>query len=176
MYKTHLFGRPSVIAFLPSTNKFVLRDNENFKYGWAMVELVGKTSLTGVHGKAHLRLRSFVSRSINQPNALRRIGLAVQPRMISALQSWTKCHNITFYDEMKKVTFENIGMYFASIESGPTLDNLNKYFAGMISGLRAYPLNIPGFTFHHALQVLFIIIFFLNSKKVFTIYQASNWS
>ncbi|XP_023728348.1 ent-kaurenoic acid oxidase 1 [Lactuca sativa] len=152
MYKTHLFGRPSVIAFLPSTNKFVLRDNENFKYGWAMVELVGKTSLTGVHGKAHLRLRSFVSRSINQPNALRRIGLAVQPRMISALQSWTKCHNITFYDEMKKVTFENIGMYFASIESGPTLDNLNKYFAGMISGLRAYPLNIPGFTFHHALQ------------------------
>ncbi|KAI3521741.1 hypothetical protein L1887_11213 [Cichorium endivia] len=152
MYKTHLFGRPSVIAFLPVTNKFLLRDTESFKYGWAMVKLVGKTSLSGVHGKAHLRLRNFVSRSINQPNALRRIAILVQPRMISALESWTECHKITFYDEMKKVNFENIGMYFASIKPGPTLDRLNKYLAGVVSGFRAYPLNIPGFTFYKALQ------------------------
>ncbi|CAH1419018.1 unnamed protein product [Lactuca virosa] len=152
MYKTHLFGRPSVITFLPVTNKLVLRDTESFKYGWAMIELSGKTSLAGVHGKAHLRLRSFVSRSINQPDALRQIALAMQPRMISALQSWTKCRKITFYDEMKKVSFENIGMYFASIEPGATLDRLKKYLAGVVSGFRAYPLNIPGFTFYHALQ------------------------
>ncbi|KAI3766806.1 hypothetical protein L2E82_16880 [Cichorium intybus] len=152
MYKTHLFGKPSVITFLPTSNKFVLRATESFTLKWAYPDLVGKSSVVAVHGKSHLRLRSFVSRSINQPDALRLIAIAVQPCMIPALQSWTECGKITFYDEIKKVTFENIGKYFASFEPGPTLDKLKEHFAGMLRGFRAYPLNIPGSSFYRALQ------------------------
>lgn len=159
MYKTHLFGRPSVIMYLPVTNKFVFRSEESFIMEWPNVELVGKTSLVTVHGKAHMRLRSFISRGANQPDALRQIALAIQPRMISALESWAERREIISYKEMKKVTFENIGMYFASIKPGPTLDKLNKYFGGLVNGLRSYPLNIPGSKFHHALQVFNQIIF-----------------
>nr|XP_043614349.1 ent-kaurenoic acid oxidase 1-like [Erigeron canadensis] len=153
MYKTHLFGRPSVIVFSQTAIKYVFRSEESFVLEWPNVELVGKTSLVAVHGKTHARLRSFVSRSINQPEALRQIACIVQPRMISALKSWVKCgRNINAYKEIRKVTFENIGMFFASFEPSPTLDMLGEYFVGLISGIRSYPLNIPGFAYHHGLQ------------------------
>ncbi|XP_024968839.1 ent-kaurenoic acid oxidase 2-like [Cynara cardunculus var. scolymus] len=152
MYRTHLFGRPSIIVFSPAANKFVFRDEERFVLEWPNVEIVGKTSLVAVHGKAHVRIRSFVSRSINQPDALRRIAIVVQPRIISALRSWVERRKIISYNEINKVTFENIGMYFASFEPGPTLDTLDKYFTGLVSGIRSYPLNIPGFAYYHALQ------------------------
>ncbi|PWA78421.1 cytochrome P450 [Artemisia annua] len=152
MYRTHLFGKPSVIVFLPAVSKFVFRDDKSFILKWPNIELVGETSVVSVHGSAHKRLRSFVSRSINQPDALRGIAVAVQPRMISALDSWAKDHKIIAYNALKKVTFENIGMYFASFEPGPILDKLDEYFAGMVKGFRASRLNIPGSTFYHALQ------------------------
>ncbi|KAJ9567282.1 hypothetical protein OSB04_003248 [Centaurea solstitialis] len=138
MYKTHLFGRPSIIAFSPAANKFVFRDEESFILEWPNVEIVGKTSLVAVHGKAHVRIRSFVSR--------------MQPRIISALRSWADRRRVTSYNEIRKVTFENIGMYFASFKPGPTLGALDEYFTGLVSGIRSYPLNIPGFAYHHALQ------------------------
>ncbi|KAK1433748.1 hypothetical protein QVD17_10664 [Tagetes erecta] len=152
MFKTHLFGRPSVIVFSPTATKFVFRDEESFILEWPNVEVVGKTSLVAVHGKTHARLRSFVTRSINQPEALRTIANIVQPRMISALDSWTKRRTITSYKVIKKVTFENIGLFFASFKPGPTLDMLGEHFVGLLSGIRSYPLNIPGFAYYHGLQ------------------------
>ncbi|XP_071731621.1 ent-kaurenoic acid oxidase 2-like [Rutidosis leptorrhynchoides] len=152
MYKTHLFGRPSVIVFSPTATKYVFRADDNFILEWPNVELVGKNSVVAVHGKIHERLRTFVSRSINQPESLRRIACIVQPRMIYALQSWAERGAINSYKEIKKVTFENIGMFFASFQPGPKLDKLDNYFVGLVSGIRSYPLNIPGFAYHHGLQ------------------------
>ncbi|GJS41538.1 Ent-kaurenoic acid oxidase 2-like protein [Tanacetum coccineum] len=152
MYKTHLFGKPSVIVFSPLATKYAFRAEESFILEWPNVEIIGKNSLGAVHGKEHVRIRSFVSRSINHLDALRQISCLVQPRMVSALQSWAEHGTINSYEEIKKVTFENIGMYFAGFEPGPTLDMLGKYFIGFVSGVRSYPLNIPGFAYHHALQ------------------------
>ncbi|KAJ0709091.1 putative cytochrome P450 [Helianthus annuus] len=152
MYKTHLFGRPSVIVYSPTVIKFVFRADESFKLEWPNVELVGKHSVVAVHGKIHARLRNFISKSVNQPEALRRIAATVQPRMIAALESWAKRRTITSYKEIKKVTFENIGMFFASLEPGATLDMLGEYFVGLISGVRSYKMNIPGFAYYHGLQ------------------------
>ncbi|KAL4584037.1 hypothetical protein LXL04_008627 [Taraxacum kok-saghyz] len=152
IYKTHLFGKPSVIVFSPAATKYVFRDEEKFMLEWPNVEIIGKSSIVAVHGKTHTRLRSFITRSTNQPEALRRIAHTLQPRMISALQSWANRGTVKSYKEVKKVTFENIGMYFASFEPGPTLDTLSKSFMGMVGGIRSYPLNIPGFAYHRGLQ------------------------
>lgn len=166
MYKTHLFGRPSIIVFSPTATKYVFRAEESFVLEWPNVEIVGRSALVAVHGKTHARLRSFVSRSINQPEALRQIAEIVQPRMISSLKSWAESGNINSYKEIKKVTFANIGMFFASFEPGPTLDALGQAFIGLISGVRSYPLNIPGFAYHHALKVFLFYIFLINVSHV----------
>ncbi|KAL2482449.1 Ent-kaurenoic acid oxidase 1 [Forsythia ovata] len=152
LYRTHLFGSPSIIVYSPYANKFVLQDANNFSPGWPSNEIVGRTSLVAVDGDSHTRVRSYVLRATNQPDSLRSITLAIQPRVTTALQSWAKKGRITLFKEAKKVTFENIGKYFASFEPGPVLDNLDELFKGLVKGFRATPINLPGTTYHHALK------------------------
>ncbi|XP_021808327.1 ent-kaurenoic acid oxidase 1-like, partial [Prunus avium] len=49
-------------------------------------------------------------------------------------------------------TFENIGNLFVSLEPGPLLDTIDNLFDGLVKGIRAHPLNIPGSAYHHARQ------------------------
>ncbi|XP_057514689.1 ent-kaurenoic acid oxidase 1-like [Actinidia eriantha] len=152
MYRTHLFRSPAIISCSPSANKFVFQSDDSFILEWPTVEIVGTNSLVAVQGSAHARLRSFVSRAINQPDALRHAALMVQPRVIDALQSWAHKGRIVAFTEAKKVTFQNIGKLFANFEPGPVLDTLDELFTGMVRGIRAAPINFPGTAYHHAVQ------------------------
>ncbi|XVF09154.1 hypothetical protein REPUB_Repub07fG0067200 [Reevesia pubescens] len=152
LYRTHLFGSPSIIACFPSVNKFILQSDESFTLKWPNVDVMGRNSLVVVHGKAHARLRSYVVNAINSPKALRNIAALVQPRMVATLQSWAQKGRIKAYDEIKRLTMVNIGKYFASIEAGPLLDTIDKLFDGMVKGIRAHPLNLPGTAAYHGVQ------------------------
>ncbi|KAL8457329.1 hypothetical protein ACS0TY_035251 [Phlomoides rotata] len=152
LYRTHLFGSPTIIACTPSTNKFVLQTEGSFRLEWPSVELVGSTSLVAVEGASHTRVRSLVVRAINQPDSLRKITLMLQPRLTTALKLWSQKHRIRAYDEAKKVTCANIGKYFASFEPSLVLDTLDELYTGVVNGLRAYPLNFPGTVLHYALK------------------------
>ncbi|KAM1340304.1 hypothetical protein ACFX2H_038716 [Malus domestica] len=152
LYRTYLFGSPSIIACFPTVNKFVFQSDDTFILEWPSVDLMGYTSLVAVHGKSHARLRGYVTNVINQPDALRRIAQVVQPRITAALESWAQKGRVKAYDETKKVTFENIGKLFVSLEPGPLLDTIDNLFGGLIKGVRGQPLNIPGTAFHHARQ------------------------
>lgn len=106
MFRTHLFGKPSIIACFPAVNKFVFQTDDIFMLEWPSVELMGYTSLVAVHGKSHERLRNFVTNVINRPNSLRNIAPQVQPRMVAALQSWAQKGRINVYDEFNKVNYQ----------------------------------------------------------------------
>nr|BDU51742.1 cytochrome P450 729A43 [Eriobotrya japonica] len=152
MYRTHLFGSPSIITCFPAVNKFVFQSSDIFTLVWPSNDLLGRKSLFAVHGKSHERLKSYITKVINQPDALRGIALLVQPHMLASLESWAQKGRINAYDEVKKMTLENIGKLFLSLEAGPLLDTIDKLFGGLTDGLRAQPFNIPGTAFHHALQ------------------------
>ncbi|CAI0399243.1 unnamed protein product [Linum tenue] len=152
LFRSHLFGRPTIIAFAPAVSKYVYQKDGDFILEWPSVELVGPTSLVAVNGPSHTRLRSFVTNAINRPDALRRIASLVQPNIVAALQSWAQTGRVNAYKQVKKVTFENIGRLFASLEAGPELASVDELFRGIVKGVRAQPLNVPGTAYHHALQ------------------------
>ncbi|XP_057806376.1 ent-kaurenoic acid oxidase 1-like isoform X1 [Salvia miltiorrhiza] len=152
LYRTHLLGEPMIIVCTPSANKFVLQSESSFALKWVSDELVGKTSLVAVEGDSHTRVRGLVVRAINQPNALRKITLMVQPRVVASLRSWSQRGRITAYNEAKKLIFANTAKYFASFETDRVLDTLDDLFKGVLIGFRAYPLKFPGTAFHHALK------------------------
>jgi hypothetical protein len=52
-----------------------------------------------------------------------------------------------------QLTLGNIGKLFLGKESGPFINSLDKLYQGVLPGVRAYPINIPGFAYHHALKV-----------------------
>lgn len=103
MFRTHLFGSPSIIVYTPAVIKSVLYSEDKFSVEWPGVELFGRTSMVAVHGKAHTRVRSFITNAINRPQALNRIAAFVQPRMASALQSWAQMGKINAKIETQKV-------------------------------------------------------------------------
>ncbi|XP_004301170.1 PREDICTED: ent-kaurenoic acid oxidase 1-like [Fragaria vesca subsp. vesca] len=152
MYRTHLFGSPSIITCFPAVNKYVFQSDDIFTSVWPNVDLMGPTSLVSVSGKSHTRVRSYVTNVINRPDALRRIALLVQPRIIAALESWAQKGRIKAFDEANKLSFENIGQLFISMDPGPLLDTIDNLFTGLLKGVRAQPINIPGFAYHHARQ------------------------
>jgi ent-kaurenoic acid hydroxylase len=103
MYRTHLFGSPTIIACTPAANKFVLQSPENFGVHWPEPELVGHTSVVNVEGATHTRLRGFILATINSPRSLRTIAAVVQPRVVAALASWSDKGTIVAATEIKKV-------------------------------------------------------------------------
>ncbi|OVA09086.1 Cytochrome P450 [Macleaya cordata] len=151
MYRTHLFGSPAIITCSPALNKFVLQ-SDLFTVKWPSPELMGHNSLVVVNGKAHTRVRGYVYNAINSPEALKRITQLVQPRLVLSLRSWAEEGTVNALDDIKKVTFANIGKIFASFEPGPLLDLLDGYFVGLLGGMRAQRINFPGSAYHHALK------------------------
>lgn len=51
-----------------------------------------------------------------------------------------------------QMSFEIIGKLFLGKESDLFLNSLDKLYQGVLPGIRAYPINIPGFAYHHALR------------------------
>ncbi|XP_058762847.1 ent-kaurenoic acid oxidase 1-like [Vicia villosa] len=50
------------------------------------------------------------------------------------------------------MSFENIGKLFLGKEPVLFLNSLDKLYQGVLPGVRAYPINILGFAYHHALR------------------------
>ncbi|KAK1287063.1 Ent-kaurenoic acid oxidase 1 [Acorus calamus] len=61
LYKSHLFGEPSIIACSPAVNKFILQSADLFPIRWPDPTLLGKSTLATSHGDQHRRLRNFVT-------------------------------------------------------------------------------------------------------------------
>ncbi|TVU47478.1 hypothetical protein EJB05_07081, partial [Eragrostis curvula] len=153
VYRTHLFGSPTVLVCSPAANKFVLQSPDSFGIRWPAPELVGVSCLVNVEGAQHARLRGFILATINRPSALRVIAEVVQPRVAAALQSWADKGTIIAATEVKKVTFENICKMFVSMDPSPLTDMIDGWFTGLVAGFRAFPLDIPGTAFRHARSV-----------------------
>ncbi|KAL4199944.1 hypothetical protein AMTRI_Chr03g53850 [Amborella trichopoda] len=150
MYRSHLFGSPTIIVSDPTANKFVLQSDDLFEKHWPHPELVGANALVMAEGKLHKRLRKFVIDALNQPRSLRHVILKVQPRIVDALRHWASKGIIKAEHEARRVTFENICHMFASFEPGPFLEELERCYSGVVAGIRSQPSNIPGSAYQHA--------------------------
>ncbi|KAF6145891.1 hypothetical protein GIB67_028886 [Kingdonia uniflora] len=110
MYKTHLFGSPSIIGCSPAFNKFVMQNDDLFSFRRSTPDIVGQKSLVVLNGKAHTRPRSYVFNSINKPDALQKIAKLVQPRIVASFRSWVEKGKIRGIEETRKVVEETIRM------------------------------------------------------------------
>jgi len=108
VYRTHLFGSPTVLVCSPAANKFVLQSSRSqdgtFGIRWPAPELVGVSCVVNVDGSQHARLRGFILGAINRPGSLRTIAEVVQPRVVAALRSWADKGTIAAATEIKKVS------------------------------------------------------------------------
>jgi ent-kaurenoic acid hydroxylase len=103
MYRSHLFGHPTIVVCLPSVNRFVLQAHDSFWVRWPAKDLLGLSSMFNAEGSAHTRIRGYVVASFSQPRSLRNIARVAQPRVAAALRSWAEKGTITAATEFRKV-------------------------------------------------------------------------
>ncbi|XP_021768004.1 ent-kaurenoic acid oxidase-like isoform X2 [Chenopodium quinoa] len=103
IYRTHLYGSPSIIACSPSLCKFVLDSSDKFAQEWPTTQVLGTNSLITLNeGQRHGIIKSVIVKSINQPDSLSRIVLQIQPTIVAALQLWSQMPKINAFYQVKK--------------------------------------------------------------------------
>ncbi|XP_022777075.1 beta-amyrin 11-oxidase-like [Durio zibethinus] len=154
IYKSYLFGSPSIIVCIPETCKKVLTD-ERFAPGYpvSVKKLLGSKSFHGVSHLEHRRLRKLTTAPINGHEALAiYIGYIVDI-VISALEEWASMNRpIEFLKEMEKVTFMVFTHIFIGSGAESIRESMKKYHNDFHHGLLSAAYNIPGFPFHKALK------------------------
>ncbi|KAF3623532.1 Ent-kaurenoic acid oxidase 1 [Capsicum annuum] len=165
MYKTLMFGSPSVIVTTPEACRKVLTDDEAFKPGWptSTMELIGKKSFIGISYEEHKWLRKVTAAPVNGHEALSMYIKYIEENVVSALEKWASMGKIEFLTQLRKLTFRIIMYIFLSSESEQVMDAFEKEYTTLNYGVRAMAINLPGFAYYKALQA---------RKKLVAIFQS----
>ncbi|KAK8623614.1 hypothetical protein V6N13_064981 [Hibiscus sabdariffa] len=162
IYKTSLFGNPSIIVCSPDLCREVLMDGERFEYGYpsSLNKLFGeRRSLHDVSNSEHRHLRRLLSLPINGHEALsNQIGY-IEDIVVSSLEDWVHINSeIELLTELKTINFKvmtRILMGSADSISESMTKDYTRLFQGLMSPL---PIDVPGFTYHRALEARKILV------------------
>ncbi|XVF60173.1 hypothetical protein PTKIN_Ptkin08bG0023100 [Pterospermum kingtungense] len=156
VFKSHLFGSPTVVSCDHELNLFVLQNEEKLfqvSYPKAMHGILGKFSLLIVSGDIHKKLRntgsSFISASKSKPEFLN----CVEEMSISMMDSWKNCKEIGFHKEVKKFTFSLMVKHLLSIEpEEPLAFKILEDFQTYMKGFVSLPVYLPGTPYANAVK------------------------
>lgn len=153
IFKTHIFGVPTVIAVGPEANRFILtNDKECFAIEWPQSTkiLLGPNSLALQEGTQHQSRRKLLSYAF-QPKALAGYLPGMSKITLSYLQKWEGIGTLTWYPELRNYTFDVASNLLVGTEfSSQTL--ASKLFKDWCDGLFTIPIPLPWTKFGRALH------------------------
>ncbi|XP_017972617.1 PREDICTED: ent-kaurenoic acid oxidase 2 [Theobroma cacao] len=155
IYKTYLFGSPSIIVSTPETCRKVLADDERFGLGYPVStkQLTGKKSFHSIPNSEHKRLRRLTTAPINGHEALAMYIGYIEDIVINSLDEWASMKEpIELLKEMRKVAFKVITHIFVGSSAESILGTVEKHYTDLNYGLKSAAINIPGFAFYKALK------------------------
>lgn len=154
IYKSFMFGSPTIIVTTPEACRKILSDDDAFKPGWptATTELIGKKSFIGISYEEHKRLRKLTAAPVNGHEALSLYMRYIEANVVSALEKWSQMGQIEFLSELRRLTFKIIMYIFLSSESDEVREALEKEYTILNYGVRAMAINFPGFVYYRALK------------------------
>ncbi|CDP09336.1 unnamed protein product [Coffea canephora] len=154
LYKTMMFGSPSIIVTTPEACKRVLTDDEAFMPGWpsSTLTLMGRKSFIGISAQEHKRLRKLTAAPVNGHEALSIYLKYIEDNVIEALEKWAGMGQIEFLTQLRKLTFRIITHIFLGSESEQVMEALEREYTVLNHGVRAMSINVPGFAYYNALK------------------------
>ncbi|KAJ1391766.1 Cytochrome P450, partial [Sesbania bispinosa] len=134
MYRSHLFGSPSIIVCSPETCRKVLTNEEQFRLGYpaSTMALVGKRSFHGISNAEHKRYAVKHLEDMSSMNS--------------------PCE---FLREMRKFAFEVFTTIFIASDDDSHVDLglVQDLYTHLNRGMKSLAINLPGFAFHKALKI-----------------------
>ena len=151
IFKTHLFGRPTVIMMGAEANRFLFaNENKYFIVAWPLSTriLLGQGSLSMQLGDIHKSRRKILSQAF-QPRALARYATTMEDFTHRYLHKWEQKSTLIWYPELRKYTFD-IACKLLIGKQQATDTNLEELFEDWCNGLFTIPLRLPGTKFNRA--------------------------
>ncbi|KAI3474940.1 hypothetical protein Pfo_030251 [Paulownia fortunei] len=156
VFKSHLFGRPTIVSCDLELNMFILQNEERLfqsSYPKPVHDILGKLSMMLVSGELHKKLRSvavsFINASKSRPDFLH----YVDKLSVSYIDSWKAKSQVLFFKEAKELTFYLMLKNLLSIEpEDPLAAKVLGDFLTFMKGFVSLPLYIPGTAYSKAVK------------------------
>ncbi|EDX74980.1 Cytochrome P450 superfamily [Coleofasciculus chthonoplastes PCC 7420] len=153
IFKTKLFGRPTVMISGSEANRFVLtHENQYFTSTFppSTKILLGPASLAVQGGLNHLQRRKILSQAF-QPRALAGYLTDMAEIAQGYLHKWERLGTFTWYPELRNLTFDIACKLLVGVDSASeTL--MGKWFEEWCQGLFSIALPLPWTKFGRALH------------------------
>ncbi|KAL6518783.1 hypothetical protein OROHE_017536 [Orobanche hederae] len=156
IFKSHLFGRPTIVSCDLELNMFILQNEEKLfesSYPKPVHDILGRSSMMLVSGELHKKLRSvavsFINASKSRPDFIH----YVDNLCISFINSWKTRTQVLFFKEAKELTFYLMLKSLVSIEGeSPLGAQVLEDFLSFMEGFVSLPLYIPGTAYSKAIN------------------------
>jgi len=144
IFKTRLFGQPTVFVRGQEANLFVLsNENQYFLVTWpaSTKALLGPLSLSLQTGAHHINRRKLLFQAFGPRALVGYIG-AMENITQRYLEKWEKMETMTWYPELRNYTFDVAGKLLVGIDNGSETA-LGHNFESWCHGLFSIALDLP---------------------------------
>ncbi|WP_310486750.1 cytochrome P450 [Chamaesiphon sp. VAR_69_metabat_338] len=154
IFRTHIIGRPTVVMSGAAANKFILAtgfDKFSWRDGWPdnFKELLGE-SLFLQEGAEHQRNRKLLMPAFHG-KALVNYVETIDKITDCYLAKWSQTGDLTWFPELKNLTFEIASVLLIGSEPGAQTTELSRLFTELTNGLFTLPLNWSYTTYGRAI-------------------------
>ncbi|MCY7335293.1 MAG: cytochrome P450 [Chamaesiphon sp.] len=154
IFRTNIIGRPTVVMSGAAANKFILSthfDRFSWRDGWPdnFKELLG-ASLFLQEGAEHQRNRKLLMPAFHG-KALMNYVATMTEITDRYLSKWEQTGNLTWFPELKNLTFEIASVLLIGSEPGAETTELSRLFTELTNGLFTLPLKWSYTTYGRAI-------------------------
>lgn len=155
IYKTHVFGRPTVVMIGAEANRFLFgNENRYFSDGVSASApphvklLMGTGAIVMQTGDKHLQQRKLLAQAF-QPRSLAGYVDTMAATTCNYLDKWEHTGNLNWYDELRKYTLDVACKLLIGIEAN---NDFGKLYETWGQGLLSIPIPLPRTKFSKALR------------------------
>lgn len=158
IFKSHLFGHPTIVSADPDLNKFILVNEGRLfecSYPSTIGGILGKWSMLVLVGEMHKCMRTIAINFMSIGNLRSRLLGDIEKHTLLTLDSWEKMEQRPFSAQLeaKKFTFNLMAKQMMSFNPGePETDDLMKEYFTFMKGAISVPINLPGTSYSKALK------------------------
>ncbi|PSS36470.1 Cytochrome P450 90B1 like [Actinidia chinensis var. chinensis] len=168
IYKSHLFGEPTIVSADAGLNKFILQNEGKLfecSYPRSIGGILGKWSMLVLVGDMHRDMRIISLNFLSNARLKTHLLPEVEKQTLLVLSSWKENSTFCAQDEAKKFTFNLMARHIMSLDPGkPETEQLKKEYITFMKGVVSPPLNLPGTAYRRALKSRSTILKFIERK------------
>ncbi|XP_024980395.1 3-epi-6-deoxocathasterone 23-monooxygenase [Cynara cardunculus var. scolymus] len=155
VFKSHLFGSPTIVSTDAEVSRFVLQSDANSfvpSYPKSLTELMGESSILRINGNLHRRIHGLIGAFFKSPYLKAQVTSDMRKLLLQSMATWKEDRPIYIQDETKHIAFQVLAKTLIGLDPGEEMEYLRIQFQKFVAGLMSLPLKLPGTQLHRSLQ------------------------